>query len=325
MIFSRPARTRVPSEILTVDAVWKRYGDHDALRDVRFSLRSGEAVGYLGPNGAGKTTTLKLLAGLSRPTRGSVRVQGLDPSRDRVRALRRLGALVETPGVPPYITGADLLEYVARVKGVSSAERVGAARRAAEAMNVADCLDRPFGSLSTGLARRMLLGAALVGDPEVLLLDEPTLGLDPAARHDLRNLLRSLSRNGLTLLLSTHLLEDVQEVCGRVLFLRNGVLVGDELVNLESDLGPEGARRTVRLRFGSDVTDESVARAVGSGVGVTLEGPRQMIVRFSGGDAEQAGLLAGVVRAGLPLVSASTPEPDLARRYMERVGREDAA
>ena len=312
------------SEVLTVDAVWKRYGERDALRDVRFSLRSGEAVGYLGPNGAGKTTTLKLLAGLSRPTRGSVRVHGLDPARDRAKALRRLGALVETPGIPPYLTGADLLEYVARVKGVPAAERRAAAVRAAEAMNVAPHLGRPFGSLSTGLARRMLLGATLVGDPEVLLLDEPTLGLDPVARHDLREVLRTLSRAGLTILLSTHLLEDVQEVCGRVLFLRNGMLVGDEPVNLEPDTGPGGSRQALRLRFSSDVTAESIARATGPEFAVTLDGPRDATVRFSGGDTEQAALLARVVRAGLPLVSASAPEPDLARRYLERVGREDA-
>ncbi len=324
MISPVPLELCVPSDVLTVDSVWKRYRDHDALRDVTFSLWSGESVGYLGPNGAGKTTTLKLLAGLARPTRGSVRVHGFDPSRDRARALRRLGALVETPGVPPYLTGSDLLEYVARVKGVPPSERRAAARHAAEAMNVADHLARPFGSLSTGLARRMLLGATLVGDPEVLLLDEPTLGLDPAARHDLRAVLRTLSRNGLTLLLSTHLLEDVQEVCGRVLFLRNGVLVGDEAVNLEPDTGVGGSRRALRLRFGSDVASDSVIRAVGPEVGVTIDGPRDATVRFSGGDAEQAALLARVVRASLPLVSASTPEPDLARRYMERVGREDA-
>jgi ABC-2 type transport system ATP-binding protein len=315
----------VSSDVLTVNAVWKRYGDHDALRDVRFSLRNGEAVGYLGPNGAGKTTTLKLLAGLSRPTQGSVRVQGLDPYRDRVRALRRLGALVETPGVPPYLTGADLLEYVARTKGVPAAERRTAALHGAEAMNVVEHLDRPFGSLSTGLARRMLLGAALVGDPEVLLLDEPTLGLDPAARHDLREVLRRLSGRGLTLLLSTHLIEDVQEVCGRVLFLRNGVLVGDEPVNLEPVTGAGGSQRAVRLRFPPDVTVESVTHAIGTEVEVTSEGPGLATIRFSGGDAEQAALLARVVRAGLPLLSASTPEPDVARRYMERVGREDAS
>jgi ABC-type multidrug transport system ATPase subunit len=314
----------VSSVALRVDAVWKRYGDHDALRDVRFSVHNGEAVGYLGPNGAGKTTTLKLLAGLSRPTRGSVRVQGLDPARDRTRALRHLGALVETPGVPPYLTGADLLEYVARVKGVPGSERRAAARRGADAVGVAECLGRPFGSLSTGLARRMLLAAALVGEPEVLLLDEPTLGLDPAARHELREVLRALSRSGLTLLISTHLLDDVQKVCGRVLFLRNGVLVGDEPVNLGSDTGDGGPRRLLRLRFGSDVSAEAVARAAGPGVAVDLDGPRQATARFSGGDPEQAALLAALVGAGLPLLSASTSEPDLARRYMERVGREEA-
>ena len=314
----------MPSEVLTVDGVWKRYGDHDALRDVRFSLRSGEAVGYLGPNGAGKTTTLKLLAGLSRPTKGSVRVQGLDPVRDRVRALRQLGALVETPGIPPYLTGADLLEYVARVKGVPAAQRGTAARHAAEEMNVAELLGRPFGSLSTGLARRVLLSSALVGDPEVLLLDEPTLGLDPAARHDLRQVLRTLSRKGLTILLSTHLLEDVQEVCGRVLFLRDGALIGDEAVDLEVDPGASGSSRVLRLRFGSDLTLDLLTRAAGPDVRISQETPRQAVVRFAGGDAEQAELLGRLIRAGVPLLSASAPEPDLARRYLERVGREDA-
>jgi ABC-2 type transport system ATP-binding protein len=313
----------VAPDVLTVDAVWKRYGDHDALRDVSFSLRSGQTVGYLGPNGAGKTTTLKLLAGLSLPTRGSVRVNGLDPAHDRGRALRGLGALVETPGVPPYLTGADLLEYVARVKGIAASECKEAARQGAEAMKVADYLDRPFGSLSTGLARRMLLGAALVGGPEILLLDEPTLGLDPAARQDLRRELRALSRKGLTILLSTHLLEDVQEVCDRVLFLRDGALVGDELVDLDSATGASGPEKVVRLTFDSDIDTELVRRTVGPRFGVTSDGPREATVRFSGGNAEQAILVAELVRAGLPLVSASTPPADLARRYLERVGRED--
>jgi ABC-2 type transport system ATP-binding protein len=314
----------VASEVLAADHVWKRYGGHDALRDINFSIQRGEAVGYLGANGAGKSTTLKLLCGIARPTQGSVSVQGLDPGRDRRQALRRVGALVETPGVPAYLSGADLLEYVARVKGVPAMGRRAAGRRAAEAMSVAEYLDRPFGSLSTGLARRMLLAAALVADPEVLLLDEPTLGLDPAARHDLRATLRTLSQNGLTLLLSTHLLEDVEQVCSRVLFLRNGELVGDEPANLQLDAGGGGSPGALRLHFAADVSAESVVLAAGPDYRVTPDRPRDVIVRFSGGDVEQAALLAAVIRAGLPLVSASKAEPDLARRYLERVGREDA-
>ncbi|MFI5415490.1 MAG: ATP-binding cassette domain-containing protein, partial [Candidatus Lutacidiplasmatales archaeon] len=262
------------------------------------------------------------LTGLSRPTRGSVRVQGLDPAQDRTRALRRLGALIEAPGVPPYLTGSDLLDYVARVKGVPSSERQNAARQAAESMGVVGHLGRPFGTLSTGLGRRMLLAAALVGDPEILLLDEPTLGLDPAARHDLREVLRTLSRNGLTLLLSTHLLEDVEEVCGRVLFLRNGVLVGDERVT-PGAAGPEDSTRSLRLRFASDVTPDSLSQAAGAAFQFQGDGPRVVTVHFSGADREQAELLANLVGAGLPLLNASAPEPELARRYMELVGREE--
>jgi len=314
----------VSPEALVVAGVGKRYGDRDVLRDVSFSIRSGEAVGYLGPNGAGKSTTLKIVAGVTRPTRGSVRVQGLDPHRESTRALRRLGALLETPGVPPYLTGADLLEYVARVKGVPATERHRAARRSAEAMAVVEHLDRPFGSLSTGLTRRMLLAATLVGDPETLLLDEPTLGLDPAARQDLRDVLRGLHRQGLTLLLSTHLLDDVSEVCDRVLFLRDGALVGDEPVHPGVDDGSGTRGRLVRIQFGAPVTAGALAGALGPAYRATLDGPRAADVRFAGGDDEQRGLLAAVVRAGLPMISASAPESDLARRYLERVGREDA-
>ncbi len=312
----------MPSEVVAAQGVWKRYGKRDVLRDVGFSLRTGEAVGYLGPNGAGKTTTLKLLTGLSRPTRGSVRVFGLDPDRDRGRALGRLGVLVETPGLPPYLTGGDLLEYVGRVRGVAAAARPAAVRAAADGAGVRDHIDRPYGSLSTGLARRMLLAAVLVGEPECLLLDEPTLGLDPVARHDLRALLRTLSRKGVTLLLSTHLLEDVEEVCDRVLFLRNGRVVGDEPVHLAAGTDPT-ARRTVRLRFAADVSVEAVRRAAGPSSEVALDGPRSASVGFVGGEPEQAEVLAAVVRAGLPLLTAAAPESDLARRYIERVGRED--
>jgi ABC-2 type transport system ATP-binding protein len=295
---------------------------HDVLRDVGFTLRSGEAVGYLGPNGAGKTTTLKILAGICRPTRGRVRVQGIDPARDRSRALGRLGALVETPGIPPYVTGADLLGYIARVKRVPAAGRRAATHRGAEAMGVVEHLDRPLGSLSTGLARRVLLSAALVGDPEILLLDEPTLGLDPAARHDLRTVLRTLSRNGLTVLLSTHLLEDVEQVCSRVLFLRNGTLVGDEPVRGDPREGSPG--RVLRLRLGADVTAESLAEAVGPAGRVSWDGAREATVRFPGEDPEQAALLSRVIHAGIPLLSASPPNSDLAARYLAHVGREDA-
>jgi len=314
----------VATEALAADHLSKWYGSRPALADVSFRIDRGESVAYLGPNGAGKTTTLKLLSGLTRPTSGFARVLGIDPSGERDRALVGVGTLLETPGVPPFLTGADLLSYCARVRGVPVRERPDAVRRATDGLVAAESLRHPFGSLSTGVARRTLLASVLIGDPEILLLDEPTMGLDPAARSDLRKILRDLVRRGKTILLSTHLLEDVQEVCDRVLFLRDGVLVGDEPVQPTAGPTAGGSVRTVRLRFATPVTPESFASLARPSLRVVWEDPRQVLVFFLGGDPEQAELVAQTVRAGLTLIGVAVPEPDLARRYLEKVGREEA-
>jgi ABC-2 type transport system ATP-binding protein len=309
--------------LLEVEQVRKQYGSRAALRGISFRLEPGESVGYLGPNGAGKSTTLKLLAGLDRPSSGTVRVHGHDPDRDRGLALAHVGALVETPGLPPYLHGRDLLDYAARSRSLSAPERAPAVRRAADELSVGEHLDRPFGSLSTGLARRILLAAALVGEPDLLLLDEPTLGLDPVARADLRKLLRLLAGRGVTLLLSTHLLEDVTEVCGRVLFLREGAVVGDEPVDLGVGGRGPGSSRALRFEFEQPIPPEGLSRLASVVESVTVETPRQVLVRFTGGLSEQAELVDAAVRAGLRPVAVSAPEPDLARRYLEKVGREE--
>ncbi|MCI4322485.1 MAG: ABC transporter ATP-binding protein [Thermoplasmata archaeon] len=312
------------SEVLSLEHLSKRYGSREALRDVSFHLAAGESVGYLGPNGAGKTTTLRMIAGLTVPSGGTVRIHGKDPSRERADALARVGVLVETPGLVPYVLGEDLLDYIAAVKGVPSRHRATAIREAARQLGVEEHLARPVGSLSTGLARRLLLAGALIGDPEILLLDEPTLGLDPAARQDLRKVLSDLRRAGRTILLSTHLLEDVQELCDRVLFLRDGQLVGDEPVErVRTD--PRGAPlRGLHLRFIDDIVGERLRSLLGEAGTVELDGPREATVYFPGDERRQAELLAAIIGAGLPLASASPPEPELGRRYLAKVGREDA-
>jgi len=314
----------VASEALVADHLSKSYGPRLALQSVTFRIARGESVAYLGPNGAGKTTTLKVLSGLTRPTLGTARVLGVDPCQNRDTALAGVGSLLESPGVPQYLTGADLLNYSARVRGISSRERPQAVREASEGLVTPETLRQPFGSLSTGTARRVLLANSLIGNPEILLLDEPTTGLDPVARQDLRRVLRDLVGREKTILLSTHLLEDVQEVCDRVLFLRGGVLVGDEPVNPIGGPAARRGTRAVRLRFAASVTSESLARAVMPSVQIILEEPRQVLVLFEGGESEQAEIVAQTVRSGFPLIGVATPEPDLARRYLEKVGREEA-
>jgi len=311
-------------EIASLAGVTKRYGDRTALRSVGFTIRTGEAVGYLGPNGAGKTTTLRLLAGLSRPDEGTVRVRGKDPVADHAEALAHVGVVVETPGVPPYVRGRDLLTQLAEVKRVPLPERAANVQDAARSLGVADHLDRPMGSLSTGLARRVLLSGALIGEPELLLLDEPTLGLDPAARDDLRGTLRALRTGGRAILLSTHLLDDVAEVCDRVLFLREGRIVGDEPVRIAPTDSNGAPLRAMRIRFAEDVPPARLASLEEAVARLEIAGARDVMVYFSGGEARQSDLIALIVRSGLPLVSAGEPSPELGRRYLERVGREEA-
>lgn len=308
---------------IELDRVSKRYGSRPALSEVSFTISAGESVGYLGPNGAGKTTTLRLLAGLARPDAGSVRIDGADP-RGRSTALGSVGVLVESPGLIPYLTGRDLLAYTAEAKGIPRAARTAALDDWSGRLGVSEVLDRPVGGLSTGQTRRLLLAAALLGDPSVVLLDEPTLGLDPAARLDLRRLLRSLRREGRTILLSTHLLEDVRDVCDRVLFLRDGELVGDQPVDLSPEDGHGGRLRGVRLRFLAPF-DLAVVRGV-------LRPPEQLVadgsttatVFLADDDARQQELIRAIVAAGAPLLSAAPAEPELARRYLEAVGRAEA-
>lgn len=301
----------------SLSGVTKRYGPTAALQDVSFELKAGEVVGYLGPNGAGKTTTLKLLAGLTKPTSGRVSLCGVDPGTDRIAALRKVGVLVESPGILPYLRSDDLLDHVARVKGIALAARAGEARRVADQLGVAECLGKTLGSLSTGSLRRILIASALIGEPEGLLLDEPTLGLDPAARGDLRRLLKTLARSGTSIFLSTHLLEDVAEVGDRVLFLREGRLVGSERVTTEG-------RRRLRLTFGSDVAPARIAPLLGPGASAEALSAREILVDLDPDDARQIELLRAVVAQGLPLLSAEVVASDLLARYLHHVGREEA-
>ncbi|MCI4335674.1 MAG: ABC transporter ATP-binding protein [Thermoplasmata archaeon] len=308
---------------IALSEVTKKFGDRTALDSVDFTVRSGESVGYLGPNGAGKSTTMKLLIGLLRPDSGRLEVDGLDPVHHRIAALARVGALVESPGSLPYMHGEDLLEHVAEIRGLPSREWHRAAVAAATATGVDGHLGRPMGTLSTGLGRRLLLAAALVGEPSVILLDEPTLGLDPAGRRDLRELLRGLRREGRTLLMSTHLLDDVEAVCERVLFLRDGRLVGDEPVRRDVKVEAEHGERCLLLRFAGEIEADRLRAAVGSGAALTAEGDRDWRLEFVGDERRQSELIGQIVAARLPLSRASVPESDLARRYLELVGREE--
>ncbi|MPZ26738.1 MAG: ATP-binding cassette domain-containing protein [Micromonosporaceae bacterium] len=229
--------------VVVTERLTKRYGHQVAVDAVSLTVRRGEIYGFLGPNGAGKTTTLRMLLGLVRPTRGRARVLGGRPGERSV--LRRVGALVEDPGFYPYLSGRDNLRVLARYRRLPDT----VADQALEQVDLGGRGRDRFRSYSLGMKQRLGVAAALLGEPDLLILDEPTNGLDPAGMADMRRLVRRLTDQGQTVLLSSHLLGEVQQICDRV-----GVIAAGRLLT-ESTVADLRGTRTLVVRA------EPVARA----------------------------------------------------------------
>ena len=210
--------------LVEVSGLTKRYGDTLAVDGVDLLVRPGEVYGFLGPNGAGKTTTLRILTGLIAPTSGTVRVLGGSPGQARVMA--RTGSMIESPAFYPYLSGLDNLRLLAEYAGVPRAR----IQKVLELVDLADRARDRFSTYSLGMKQRLGVAAALLKDPELVILDEPTNGLDPAGMRDMRRLIRELGSDGRTVLLSSHLLGEVQQICDRVGIINEGRMIAEHHV-----------------------------------------------------------------------------------------------
>ena len=197
----------------------KRYGDVLAVDRVDLTVRAGDVYGFLGPNGAGKTTTMRMLLGLIRPDAGDVRLFGRDPLREGARALDGVAGFVEAPRFYPYLSGRKNLEMMAALDGGDARARIDAAL---ETVDLTDRARHKAGGYSHGMRQRLGIAAALLRAPRLLILDEPATGLDPAGMRDMRALIRRLADGGMTVLLSSHQLAEVEELCDRVAIVRDG-------------------------------------------------------------------------------------------------------
>jgi ABC-2 type transport system ATP-binding protein len=275
-----------------------------AVRDVSFSVERGEMVGYIGPNGAGKSTTIKMLTGILVPTSGRLAVAGVDPSRDRVALTRRIGVVFGQRTTLwwdlPLRDSFDLLRRIYRIDVARYRDNLATFT---ELLELGDLLDTPVRQLSLGQRMRGDIAAALLHDPEILYLDEPTIGLDIVSKGRLREFLREVNADrGVTVLLTTHDLQDIEQLCSRVMVIDHGSMVFDG--PLEALHRSGGATRTLVV----DLVDEAPAITVPGAVVKRVEGPRQWL-SFPA-EASAAPLVAAVA-ASYDVADLSLLEPDI--------------
>jgi len=211
--------------MIEVRGLTKYYGNVKAIEDVSFTVEKGEVVGFLGPNGAGKTTTMRILTAYLAPTAGTAKVAGYDVFHDSLEVRKRIGYLPETVPLYPEMTVRSYLEFMARIRGVEKVKN--RVQEVMEICNVDDVADWTIGKLSKGYRQRVGLAQALLHDPEVLILDEPTIGLDPKQIIEVRELIKRLGEDH-TIILSTHILPEVSQTCERVLIINEGRLVAED-------------------------------------------------------------------------------------------------
>jgi ABC-2 type transport system ATP-binding protein len=212
--------------MIEAEGLRKQFGHFLAVRDVTFSVPQGQVVAFLGPNGAGKTTTMRLLTGFIAPTRGRAAIAGLDVQENRIEVARRLGYLPENGPLYPDMTPIDLLKFFGTARGLGAARLRDRIETVVDQCSLATVAQKPIGKLSKGYKQRVSMAQALLHDPDVLIMDEPTGGLDPNQIRGVRGLIRELGKSK-TILVSTHILQEVEPIASRVLFIHEGQIVFD--------------------------------------------------------------------------------------------------
>ena len=242
-------------EVLRLDNVSKKIGSRRIVDNLNMSIQKGEVYGFLGPNGAGKTTTIRMIVGLIKPSKGSVRILGHDVQQERRAALSHVGAIVENPEVYSYLSGRKNLLHYACLAGISSTKINIRIREVVEQVKLTDRIDDKVKTYSLGMRQRLGFAQALLGNPQLLILDEPTNGLDPAGMREFRQLIRSIAETGIAVFVSSHLLSEIQQMCDRVAIIKEGRILTEQRVD---DLLNQAAAESVTIK----VNHEQAARAI---------------------------------------------------------------
>lgn len=301
--------------VLSAEGLTKRFGSREAVSDVSFEVQEGEVFGFLGPNGAGKTTTIRMLVGLARPNRGSVRIRGLDLARDFRRAMEHVGCIVESPDLYRYLTGRENLWHFARMLPDGASGRIAAL---ADLVALGDRLDEKVSTYSLGMRQRLGIAQALLGNPDLLILDEPANGLDPAGIREIRLLVRRLAEERhISVFVSSHLLSEVEQMCDRVAIIHRGRTLASGPVETLLDRS-----RNDRFRFRVRPADR--AAAVLSAHATEMLAPRDngqyLEARIPPDRVPQA--IAALTAAGVDVFAVEQQASSLEEIFLEVTGGE---
>ncbi|MFZ0332955.1 MAG: ABC transporter ATP-binding protein [Candidatus Acidiferrales bacterium] len=292
------------NRLIEVQGLTKAYGEKTAVDNISFSVNKGEILGFLGPNGAGKTTTMRVLTGYLPATQGTAKIAGFDVFDDSMEVRRRIGYLPENPPLYLDMTVADYLDFVARIKNVPAEKRAQRVEAATEMTKIADKRGELIKRLSRGYRQRVGLAQAIVHDPDVIILDEPTVGLDPKQIIEVRHLIKGLAGSH-TIILSTHILPEVSMTCDRVIIINNGKIVavdtpenltlqlkGGERIRVEAQAPEQALRDTLQKIQGAQKVQVD---SVGSGGRMTA------VVEARQGQDLRSQIAAKIVGQGWPL------------------------
>ncbi len=305
--------------ILEVEDLWKRYGAIQALRGVSFSLDEGEVRALLGPNGAGKSTTVKIIMGLVKPSRGSVRVLGVEATEPGGHVLRRrIGYMPETPQLPKWARVGEILEKYAALYGLPKNEISGAVRRTLDLVGLSDLRGRSVAELSKGQVQRLTLAQAVMHEPEILILDEPLLGLDPEGMELVRSIIRREAARGSAILMNTHLLKEAEDVCDNVTLLYAGrVMYSGSVEELKRHVSI-AAILIVDVE-GDPARAADLLRTLPYVEGVEIVGRRRLRVRLTAGEDRSSEISKTLVAAGFGIRELRHLEPSLEEAFLKLV------
>ena len=292
----------------------KRFGDMTAVDDVSLSVARGEVVGFLGPNGAGKSTTMKMITGFLEPDSGTAQVGGHDVWRDPAAAKAKLGYLPE--GAPAYgdMPVADFLTFCGKMRGLRKAQLNNRLVEMAERVRLTEVWSRPIEALSKGYRRRVGIAQALIHDPDILILDEPTDGLDPNQKHEMRNLIREIAPNK-SIIVSTHILEEVEAICSRAVIIASGKVVAD--ATPRDLVGSKDDGRAIQIRIGSPEETSVIEKIKPLADGAELEvmerinGSTRVLLRYNDKPEDTRAIETRLKSADLPVEEVGIYRPRL--------------